>query len=324
MPANELLGRAALAALIASKPPREAFGPDTDTPALCITATAITPRAAAWLQALPCPVIAIGTATPAQLRGCDVILPDLPSARPLLTNISRTPIAAMVLVQHLRATRKLSRADTLTIESLAYATLQQGPEFRRWQAQAPALPPITPAEPPLHLAHTGETLRITLADPGNRNTIGTRMRDALCEALDLALATAGPVHLAALGRSFSTGGEVSEFGQASDPATAHWLRSLRLPATRLASLGPRLTAHVQGAAIGAGAEIAAFAHHVTATPAAWFQLPELKYGLIPGAGGTASLPPRIGRHRTAWMALSMARIPARTALAWGLIDAITA
>ncbi|MBC7520314.1 MAG: enoyl-CoA hydratase/isomerase family protein, partial [Sandarakinorhabdus sp.] len=93
---------------------------------------------------------------------------------------------------------------------------------------------------------------------------------------------------------------------------------------RLARLGPRLTAHVQGAAIGAGAEIAAFAHHVTAAPAAWFQLPELKYGFIPGAGRTASLPPRIGRHRTAFMALSMARIPARLALEWGLVDSIRA
>ena len=322
MPANEPLDRAALDRLIAAQPPRDAFGPDTDTPALCLAATAITPRTARWLQALPCPVIAIGAATPAQLRGCDVNLPDLASARPLLANLAGTPIAAMVLVQHLRATQNLPRPDTLTIESLAYATLQQGPEFRRWQAQAPALPPIATAEPPLHLADSGETLHITLADPRNRNAIGTQMRDALCEALDLALATTGPVHLSALGRSFSTGGEVSEFGQASDPATAHWLRSLRLPATRLAPLSPRLSAHVQGAAIGAGAEIAAFAHRLTATPAAWFQLPELKYGLIPGAGGTASLPPRIGRHRTAWMALSMARLPARTALQWGLLDAI--
>ena len=323
MPANDPLDRAALARLIASQPPPEAFGPDSDTPALCIESTAITPRSARWLQALPCPVIAIGSATPTQLRGCDVNIPNFVSARPLLANIAGTPITAMILVQHLRATRRLSRADTLSIESFAYATLQQGAEFRRWQAKAAPLPPITPAEPPLHLARTGETLHITLADPGNRNAIGRQMRDALCEALDLALATSGPVQLSAHGRSFSTGGEVSEFGQASDPATAHWLRSLRRPAARLARLSSRLTAHVQGAAIGAGAEIAAFAHQLTATPNAWFQLPELKYGLIPGAGGTASLPPRIGRHRTAWMALSMARVPARTALEWGLVDAIT-
>ena len=44
-------------------------------------------------------------------------------------------------------------------------------------------------------------------------------------------------------------------------------------------------------------------------------------GLIPGAGGTASIPRRIGRHRAAWMAISGADIDLATALAWGLVDA---
>ena len=65
-----------------------------------------------------------------------------------------------------------------------------------------------------------------------------------------------------------------------------------------------------------------FGSHVTASPKAWFQLPELKYGLIPGAGGTVSLPRRIGRQRTAYLALSMKKISAQTALHWGLIDDI--
>jgi enoyl-CoA hydratase len=323
MPANEPLDRAALARLIASQPPPEAFGPDSDSAALCVESAAITPRIARWLQALPCPVIAIGPATPTQLRGCDVIVADSTALPALLTGISHAPIAAMVLVQLLRTTHKRPLADALTMESLAYATLQQGPEFRRWQTQAPFLPSLAPPEPPLHSGYAGETLALTLADPANHNAIGTRMRDALCEALDLALATGAPVHLTAQGRSFSQGGAVAEFGQVGDPATAHWLRSLRLPATRLARLAPRLSVHVQGAAIGAGAEIAAFGARVTASPRAWFQLPELKYGLIPGAGGTASLTARISRHRTAWMALTMARVPARTALAWGLVDAVT-
>jgi enoyl-CoA hydratase/carnithine racemase len=74
--------------------------------------------------------------------------------------------------------------------------------------------------------------------------------------------------------------------------------------------------------IGAGLEIAAFAGRVVARPDAWFQLPELKYGLIPGAGGTVSLPRRIGRQRTALLALSMQRLSAKTAHAWGLVDAV--
>ena len=45
-------------------------------------------------------------------------------------------------------------------------------------------------------------------------------------------------------------------------------------------------------------------------------------GLIPGAGGTVSLPRRIGRQRTAWLALTGQRLDAPTALAWNLIDEV--
>ena len=45
-------------------------------------------------------------------------------------------------------------------------------------------------------------------------------------------------------------------------------------------------------------------------------------GLVPGAGGTVSLPRRIGRHRTAWLAISGRSIDAATAAAWGLVDAV--
>ena len=51
-------------------------------------------------------------------------------------------------------------------------------------------------------------------------------------------------------------------------------------------------------------------------------LPELAMGLIPGAGGTVSLPGRIGAARAAWMALSGQRVDVDTALRWGLIDAV--
>ena len=51
-----------------------------------------------------------------------------------------------------------------------------------------------------------------------------------------------------------------------------------------------------------------------------FALPEVRLGLVPGAGGTASLPARIGRHRTARLALTGERIDAATAHRWGLVD----
>jgi enoyl-CoA hydratase/carnithine racemase len=91
----------------------------------------------------------------------------------------------------------------------------------------------------------------------------------------------------------------------------------------LSDLGTRVTAHVHGACIGAGVEIPAFCARVHATPDAVFRLPEVAMGLIPGAGGTASLPRRIGRFRTNYLALSGFEIDANTAQRWGLVDLIS-
>jgi enoyl-CoA hydratase/carnithine racemase len=45
-------------------------------------------------------------------------------------------------------------------------------------------------------------------------------------------------------------------------------------------------------------------------------------GLVPGAGGTVSVPRRIGRWRAAWLMLTGTRLDAGTALRWGLVDEI--
>ncbi len=170
----------------------------------------------------------------------------------------------------------------------------------------------------------GPHLLMTLNRPGNRNAISVEMRDALVEAFDLAAHDneIEEVRLRGAGRCFSVGGDLAEFGLAPDPATAHAVRCVRLPARRLLACTERLHVHVHGACIGAGVELPAFAKRVTARADAFFQLPEISMGLIPGAGGCVSLPRRIGRQRTAYMALSGRRISAATALAWGLIDAI--
>jgi enoyl-CoA hydratase/carnithine racemase len=86
----------------------------------------------------------------------------------------------------------------------------------------------------------------------------------------------------------------------------------------------RLTARVHGYCIGAGAELAAICHRVIAAPATTFRLPEVAMGLVPGQGGTVSLPRRIGAARTAWLALSGTAIDVQTALVWGLVDEIEA
>jgi enoyl-CoA hydratase/carnithine racemase len=84
----------------------------------------------------------------------------------------------------------------------------------------------------------------------------------------------------------------------------------------------RTTAQLHGACIGAGIELPAFADRVVAAPGSRFGLPELRLGLVPGAGGTVSLPRRIGRWRTAYLALADHFLDVDEALRWGLIDAV--
>ena len=59
-----------------------------------------------------------------------------------------------------------------------------------------------------------------------------------------------------------------------------------------------------------------------ARPDATFTLPEVGMGLVPGAGGTVSIPRRIGRQRTAWLALTGSPLDLPTAVSWGLVDEV--
>lgn len=281
-----------------------------------------------WLRHVPAPVIAIGGDACPLSRACDVYVADVEGATRLQQQIEAHPLAASTLVQTLRLTQKLNAENGLVAESLAYASLQSGAEFRRWQQSYVAT--IAPQESGAAVeavrdrTHDGERLCLTLNRPLNRNAMTIEMRDALIEALTLALIDTDirRVEIRANGRCFSTGGDLREFGSAPDPAIAHAVRGLALPGRLLAQLADRTTVYLQGACIGSGIEFPAFAGRLIATRDAWFQLPELRYGLIPGAGGTVSIARRIGRQRTAWLALSGQRIDARTAKLWGLVDAI--
>ena len=79
---------------------------------------------------------------------------------------------------------------------------------------------------------------------------------------------------------------------------------------------------MHGACIGSGVEIPAAAARLIVVGDAYFQLPEIRMGLMPGAGGTVSIGRRIGRHRACYLALSTTRLRAPIALAWGLADGI--
>lgn len=149
------------------------------------------------------------------------------------------------------------------------------------------------------------------------------MRDELWAAFDVADADPSvEIDLCGAGASFCSGGDLDEFGTLPDPATGHLVRLSRSLGARLSQLAGRTTVQLHGPCVGSGIELAAFGGRIVATPDTVVSLPEVSFGLIPGAGGTASLPPRIGRHRTAWLALSGSTIGARTGLEWGLIDTL--
>ena len=241
--------------------------------------------------------------------------------------VQRSPMASVALVQVLRSGRSDSLDHDLLIESLAYSTLQSGPEFARWLAAKPATPvaPLTPTSVrSLVVERSGARLSLTFDRPRVRNAYSRAMRDELCEAL--AVACADPsireVHLHGRGPDFCSGGDLAEFGTRPDAAAGHLIRTSRSAARLLGVVGDRTVAHLHGACVGAGVELPALASRVVARADTHLRLPEVAMGLIPGAGGTATLPRRIGRHRTGWLALTGQFIGADTGRDWGLIDEV--
>lgn len=232
------------------------------------------------------------------------------------------PAAAAVFATVLRLGDALDFEGALAVESLAYSALLGGSEFRAWRTARPARERLAVDGPLLRLERRDDTTIITLARPQARNPIGARMRDELTEALRLVRLDPSMtrVELRGEGACFSAGGDLDEFGQAQDLGLAHVIRTQRSVARLVRGIGDRLSVFIQGAAIGGGIEIAAAAATVIADPAAVFRLPEVGMGLIPGAGGTATLPRRIGRHRTCFMGLTCRDIAADQALDWGLVD----
>lgn len=234
------------------------------------------------------------------------------------------PLAATTAAKVLRLAETLPLADALVVESLAYSTLLGGAEFARWLEtnRAAAAAAATPA--PVTIERSGDAVRVTLDDAPGRNAMTAAMRDALYEALANILddPTRPALVLRGAGKCFSTGGALFEFGMARDLAEAHAVRTLHSCARALDALGPRATVFLHGACIGSGIEVAAAAYRRVAAPGSWFQLPELSMGLIPGAGGTATMARAIGRHRTMGMILTGERVDAAKALDWGLVHAI--
>jgi hypothetical protein len=281
------------------------------------------------LASVPC--VLMGLADPNQLEaasdglasGLDLIVErDDEAVGKIVATTQSNPWAASALVTLLRGGEHRTIDEGLVAESATYSLLQAGPDFARWRGSRPTKT-IPPDDGPAVIWEaSGDTLNIRLHRPHRHNAFSHGLRDALVEALSLAVAEPSfrRVVLGGDGPSFCSGGDLDEFGTFADAASSHALRLTRSAARLAALVADRLEVRLHGACMGAGTELAAFARRVVAQPSAVISLPEVGLGLVPGAGGTVSLPRRIGRQRTALLALSGMQLDAPTALRWRLID----
>ncbi len=122
--------------------------------------------------------------------------------------------------------------------------------------------------------------------------------------------------LACAGRTFIAGADITEFGRPmEDPSLHEVIRSIE-------SSPKPVVAAIHGTALGGGLEVALGCHYRVAVPSARLGLPEVKLGLLPGAGGTQRLPRVVGVEQALEMVTSGAPVGARAALDHGLVDAL--
>jgi 3-hydroxyacyl-CoA dehydrogenase len=169
----------------------------------------------------------------------------------------------------------------------------------------------------IKLDRQGAVAVITLAAPP-LNALGHALRVALDESLAQCAADPGlrAVVLRADGAVFSAGAEIREF---ADPPRAPLLTDI---CRRIETFAIPVIAVLQGPALGGGAELALAAHYRLAGPAARIGLPEVRLGLIPGAGGTQRLPRLIGAEAALLLMSEGQSLDATAAEAIGLVDGI--
>ena len=169
------------------------------------------------------------------------------------------------------------------------------------------------------IANDGNVAVITLDNPPV-NAMSFHLREALTAALSTVEndASVEAVVIACAGRTFISGADISEFG------TPKAMAKPNLPdlCTQLESLTKPTVAAIQGTALGGGLEVALSCHYRIADKKAQVGLPEVKLGILPGAGGTVRLPRVAGPETAVQMIVSGSPINATRALEAGVIDAI--
>ncbi len=161
---------------------------------------------------------------------------------------------------------------------------------------------------------------------GPANALGPPICEGIQAALDEADRVGG-IKVAVVSSSipgfFAAGADIKHMGAIADGAafTAYG-DALRAGLDRLAGTDRITIAAVDGLALGGGLELAIACHLRVAGSSARLGLPEVKLGLVPGAGGTQRLPRLVGRGRALDIMLSARQVPAQEALTMGLVDRV--
>jgi 3-hydroxyacyl-CoA dehydrogenase len=149
------------------------------------------------------------------------------------------------------------------------------------------------------------------------NALSHAVRQGIVDALEAATSDgAKAVVIVCAGKTFIAGADIKEFGKPPQPP------GLPDVIERIESQQIPVLAVLHGNALGGGLEVAMAAHYRCALPGTNLGLPEVKLGLLPGAGGTQRLPRLVGIKAAMDMILSGNPVPAEGALELGLIDAL--
>src|SRR6476659_10471020 len=174
-----------------------------------------------------------------------------------------------------------------------------------------------PTTSPISTSKHGDVM-IVLANNPPVSALGAAVRKGLVDAIEQAEAddNVKAVVVACEGQTFFAGADVSEFG------TPKAFEQPMLPQVVdiIEGCSKPVVAAIHGTALGGGLEVALACHYRVADPSAKLGVPEVKLGLLPGAGGTQRLPRVAGVAKALEMVTSGTPIGAREAEQCGLVD----
>jgi 3-hydroxyacyl-CoA dehydrogenase len=167
------------------------------------------------------------------------------------------------------------------------------------------------------LDRRGRVAVITVNNPPV-NALSQHVRQGLRDGVTQAVADAGvaAILIVCAGRTFIAGADITEFGKPPQAPSLHDVLDL------IEGSAKPVVAAVHGTALGGGLEVTLACHYRVGVKDARFGLPEVKLGLLPGAGGTQRLPRVVGVEKALGMMVSGDPIRADDALKSGLIDEI--